>query len=1104
MMSGNGHARRDERKIVTILFADLVGSTELAEGLDPERLQALLHAYFAAMATIIERWGGTIEKYIGDAIMAVFGVPRAHEDDPRRAVGAALDMLADVERLNLGFRERHGVELRIRIGVNTGEVLAPVGGPAEQMLVVGDAVNVAARLEQAADPGTVLVGERTHVATRVDFEYETPRHLELKGKSRPVPAWRALGSALVERPAPFAAPILGRDRERRAIAEALAGAVESGMPRTVVVFGGAGIGKSRLVREALDAAARERPALTVMRGRCIAAGNGITYWALGEIVREAFDIALDAAPEEAAERLELGMRRDLERSTTSEEDVRRTIYAFATSAGIRLPDNPLDLLRPATVSQELAQAWRRYLSARAASQPLIVLVEDLHWADEELLAILDAIRSRSSGPILLVATARPEFQENHVGFAVAQEGTASVALAPLGAADAGGVLDHLGGTALPDRLRRDVLDRADGNPFFLEQLVGGLVDSGVLERHGDAWAFAGDAATVVLPDTIHAVVAARIDRLEPGEKLLLQEAAVVGRAFWPGALEGALDAIPQGLSALEARGLVTVRASSALVDEVEYAFRHALILDVAYASVPMGRRARSHAAVAAWLAGRTIRDDEGVAELIAHHYRSALLGPGADLAWADLPEEREVVRAAAVPALIAAGALARRRNLIDRAVELHEAALELAATDTERAVIHEELGDDHGWGYHGDPSVAAWKDAIRLRQQLGDGEGVARNAVKIARATTLYYGAFEHRPTGASIDAYLDLGLAQEASRDVRAWLLMLRGRATESWAADALPDPVPIAERLAAAEEATAMARDVGDPTLRIHVLRTIAGIHVQSGEAFDPHALAAEQAEAGIGAAGRDRILVALQMGALVADVAGDFQAAIDVFRDSYERAREFSPHERMHTTYFLMAALYRLARWDDIEPYAMEHIRTFDEETVDIDCPYTRSGPVVAALALERLGRMEAAAEAERRIVPNWERPGVVEAWVAERQLRRGDVTAAWDTAQRVRAFGRLPSIDEAPYELPVLVEAAGTAGIDAAAADDVIDAARGSSSRVIWISAAIDRTIGRRAAAVGDVAAAREALERSLALYRRLAMADDAARVEADLVAVSAPA
>ena len=1104
-VAGSPAARRtDERKLVTILFADLVGSTDLGERLDPERMQALLRTYFGAMSAVIDRWGGTVEKYIGDAIMAVFGVPMAHEDDPRRAVGAALEMLSALEGLNVGFGDRFGVTLQARIGVNTGRVMAPVGGPDGEMIVIGDAVNVAARLEQAAEPATILVGDRTHAAVADSYAFGGSLDLELKGKSQPVKAWRVVGPRL-EDDAPqgrLQSPIVGRERERRVLADALDEAIETASLRLVVLFGPAGIGKSRLVREFTDDTTKARAAVHVVRGRCLSAGDGITYWALGEIVRREFGIALDDPIELAGERLERGVRDVLTTAGVPEADIVATIHALGISAGIRLPGNPLVGLRPTAVAIELALAWPRFVSALAKA-PLVLLIEDLHWADSQLLAILDSIRTRSAGPVLVLATARPEFADDHPDFSVARDGSMSTTLRPLLSGEAAGVLENLvGAGALPEAVRAEVLDRADGNPFFLEQLVGGLVDAGALTPTGAGWTFQRDIAREGLPDTVQGVLAARLDRLPPEHKLVLQEAAVVGRAFWPSAVALSIDrpTVDDALIDLESKGFVVARPTSSVGGQVEFSFRHALILDVAYEGVPLARRARSHARAAAWLQDLAGPEDEALIELVAHHYRSALLADGADLAWADDPEAYAATRGRAFETLMAAGAVARRRNAIDRSVELHEAALAIAVSDAERASALEELGDDHGWGMHGDPSTEAWGHALELFRVAGDDDAIARISVKAGRLSAMFYGGFTTRPAAAVIDGYVDEGLAHAQDPRTRAWLLALRGRAAETWAAEGRPDPLGAGARIAAAEEAVAIAEAAGDGDLRVVALRSLDGLRLLAGD--DARALGiARELVASLDqvAALRDRLITGHQAGLLVMDIAGEFDLVLEVFRGTGPLASQLSVHEQMHQTYVTMAALYRLARWEEIVAVAHQHLDTYDRETVDMSCPYARSGPVVSAIVFERLGLLAEMAEADRRIAPNDARPGLVEAWLAERAMRRGDAAQARDIVVRMGGADRPPSFDEGPYEQPVLVEALARVGDwDALAA--ALKVLRPRSTRLAWLGPAIDRAEAVHQAAAGHHDDARRLLRSALDAYERLRMPVEAGEVRAQLAEV----
>jgi tetratricopeptide (TPR) repeat protein len=672
---------------------------------------------------------------------------------------------------------------------------------------------------------------------------------------------------------------------------------------------------------------------------------------------------------------------------------------------------------------------------------------------------------------------------------MAREDAASLVLRPLEEGDEELLVEGLlGWHSVPAQLREALFERAEGNPFFLEQLVGGLIDSGALSHDANGWRVIS-ALTNSLPDTIHGVLAARIDRLSGQEKFVLQEAAVVGRMFWPAAVRLSVEdsVLRPALDGLEAKGFVLARTSSSLAGEREYIFKHALVHDVGYAGIPLARRARSHARVASWLEGLTGRGDEGVVELVANHYRAATLGDGSDLAWTNDPAGRAEVRERAFIALIAAGAAARQRNVTQRGLELHQAALELAVNDGERAIAYEELGDDHGWSYHGDPSVEAWTTALELRRALDDDDSCARICLKAARHCALYWGGFANRPSGEMVDRLVDEGLTRTHDQPLtRAWLLALRALASGSYTGLGRADPLPRESRIAAAEEATAIAAQIKNGDVQTLATRCLGGLYLQAGRPdrsleLAEHELAMIDSVVAI----RDRLVYTTFVMARLMDIGGDFERALALARDTREQSTHESAHERMHATYFVMAALYRLGRWSEIPPLVAEHLAAFTEETVDMNCPYTRGGPAVGALVLERLGNEDAAREAQSRIVPNDNQPGIVEAWMAERELLTGRPDKAREIAERTLAFGRGPSIEEPPYELAVLVEAL-AALADWTALAAVMPVARARAGYLAWLPPAIERAEAARLDAAGDSEGARVALDRALETYMRLGM------------------
>jgi class 3 adenylate cyclase/tetratricopeptide (TPR) repeat protein len=953
----------EERKLVSILFADVTGSTALGERLDPERLRDVLATYFSAMSAVIESWGGTVEKYIGDAIMAVFGVPLVREDDAVRALNAALEMLRRVGDLNEGFLERHGVELRVRIGVNTGEVVAPRSGPNQQMLVIGDAVNVAARLEQSAEPGSVLAGPTTYLAARDAFEFGEERVLELKGKEERVGARAVMRprGELVRGVPGLRTRMVGRTREFDTLVDLLHEAINAGDPRVALVVGPAGIGKSRLVLEFLRLAASQHDGVTVLRGRCPAAGPAVTFWALGEILREACGIALDEPAQAARERL--GVVRDLlGRLELDAEDVDRTVYALAITAGISLEDNALDRYSPDAVDEELGRAWPRFASSLAERGPAVLVIEDLHWASERLLAMLERLASRSFGPLFVLATARPEFLAAHPGFGAGAEEFSSVTLRPLSDDQGAELLAGLLAEAnLPTRLTEDILARAEGNPFFIEEILRRLIDEGVLVHADDRWEATEAAARVVLPETVQGLLAARIDTLPDEEKRVLQEAAVIGRVFWAEPVARALgNGTVQGhLTALEHRGLVFARPTSSLAGQVEYAFRHALVREVAYAGLPKSRRARAHADHAAWIERLAADRVDEFADLIAHHYGSAVSGEDSDLAWSGDEEEMRSLRERAYEAAMRAGTLARKRYALDRAAELHELAVEFAAGDDARARAFEELGADHDAAYHGDPAFEAYMRALDLvRAGAGDGADVARLCLRAGKLASKI-GPFHSPPRADSTEALIREGLSTEPEPTTRAWLLELMGEVALMWSELGGEDPLPLSERIRAAEEALALAETIGDPDLLAWTVNGLAALYELARDIPRSYRTVERLAEFVDDIPSPIERAERIMMLALTLAVEGRYLESVEPARRAYDLARGASAHARMHGTYARMVGAFHLGRWDEVRELVDEHAELYPEET-GVPCGAVNGGVMLGALALAEMGIHERARE------------------------------------------------------------------------------------------------------------------------------------------------
>jgi class 3 adenylate cyclase/tetratricopeptide (TPR) repeat protein len=558
---------RELRKTVTVLFCDVVGSTSLGESADPEALRALLARYFERLKGILEAHGGAVEKFVGDAVMAVFGVPAVHEDDALRAVYAASAILDALPELGV----------QARVGVNTGEV---VTGTAER-LATGDAVNVAARLEQTAAPGEVLMGAETARRVRFAVEAEAVPPLALKGKAEPVEAYRLravhepAGRRLLE------TPMIGRERELGKLREAFARAVDERSCQLFTVLGPAGVGKSRLAAEFASAGDAR-----VVRGRCLSYGNGITYWPVIELVKQ-----LDALPPDESEAAPL-------RSLLGESE-------------------------EATSADEIAWAFRKLLEQEARERPLVCVLDDLHWGEETFLDLVEHVAGLArDAPILLLCLARPDLLERRPGWGADRDNATTVLVEPLDPAETDQLLDVLGGV---DRvLRNQIAARAEGNPLFLEEMVALVRESGDAE--------------VAVPPTIHALLEARLDQVDPAERSVLERGAVEGWVFHRSAVQ-ALDGdlpLTGRLVSLVRKELVRPEPTQ-LVDDEAYRFRHVLIRDVAYEALPKAVRAGLHERFAGWLEERR-SDLVELDELVGHHlgraarYRQELGQPDAELA----------------------------------------------------------------------------------------------------------------------------------------------------------------------------------------------------------------------------------------------------------------------------------------------------------------------------------------------------------------------------------------------------------------------------------------------------------------------------------------
>ena len=1076
----------------------MTGSTALGDQLDPERLRALLGAYFRTMSAVVEAWGGSVEKFIGDAVMAVFGVPNVREDDASRALHAALEMRVRLTELNQQLARDHNVTLEIRTGVNTGEVVAPMGDAPSQRIVAGDAVNVAARLEQVTEPGTILVGERTHAATSTGFEFEPAMQVTLKGKPEPLPAYRlvrALGEATRGIPG-LRAPLIGRDAELATLLAALEEATETKSPRLVLVFGPAGIGKSRLSAEFMAAAQERHPGLRMLRGRCLAAGEGITYWPLAEIVRGAYGIGLDDPADVAADRMRTGVAGTLAPLGMDEAEVALTTQALATTIGVNLGSEP------PIHADELARAWPRFATAYAAAGPAVWLIEDLHWAGTPALEMIERIATRAGGPLVILATARPEFTEGHPGFGSAGGAPpTAISLRPLTDAQGTELVERLLTVAeLPASLRADILAKAEGNPFFVEEIVRRLIEEGVLVQEGDHWRATSAALTTAIPDSIYTLLAARVDALDTAERRVAQEAAVIGRTFWAAAVAHAMpdDGVGESLAILERKGLLVVRPTSSLGGQEEFAFRHALVRDVAYASLPKARRALAHAEAGDWVAELAGERADEFAELVAYHYETAINGEDADLAWLGNTEGQEAIRGKAHAALLAAGNVARRQYALDRAGELHERALGLAASDPERMEAYEQIGRDHDLAFHGEQALGAYRSAIELaRGDPAQSDRLARLARRSGSLAAMRGGSFKTPPDHIEIDQLITEGLNVVSDRRERAALLLAGADLAVRWSLSGEPDPMGIQARVAAAEEAKAIAVELEDPRLAFEAADILSDLKDLQGD----YEGAVREVTDALPLLDRIDARTARAQGLFEASQivlrSGDPARALQLAEESGELARHMSAHDQMHATSMIMTAADWLGDWDRAESALAAHLDNYDRES-NVHCVNVQSGPNRGGLVVARRGDRERARALADRPIAFEPTPGAIQGTVAEVLVASGEPKRGLAIAEDVLERGpswRQPEAAVAAIHALEALESWTALGLLA----DRLEAMRAASP---FIDAHVERARGRSLVAAGQLESGIAALRRAVDAFDRIPVVFEAAQAR-EALAEAAP-
>jgi predicted ATPase/class 3 adenylate cyclase len=969
------------RKTVTIIFSDLKGSTALGETIDAEALHEIKNRYFGVMAEVLAYHGGKIEKYIGDAIMAVFGLPKVREDDAIRAVRAALEMQEALRRINVDFERAYGITLAARMGVNTGEVVATADPNADQRLADGDAVNVAARLEQASPAMEVLIGDLTYQLVRDQVDVEAVEPLILKGKSEPVPAYRLF--AVRAESAPVTAKrsqLVGRETEVAHLHEAFETAAARQMAHLVTIIGDAGVGKSRLIADFVDSVSKQA---TVLRGRCLPYGDGITFWPIVDVTRQAAAIADEDPPEVAREKLS-GL---VDPALPDRDDIAARL---CSAVGLSTEAYPVS---------ELFWAIRKLFEGMASTRPLVVVVDDIHSAELTFLELLDHVVESAEQSILLLCSARHELLDDHPGWGE-RDGTEQIVLWPLSAADTETMIDRLlGRSGLAPHIRAQVGRAAEGNPLFVEQMVSMLVDRDMIRAEGDQWVAARDFAELTIPPSIQALLAARLDHLNREERAVIEPASVIGLTFPEPAIEELVpdtlrSAVPAHLGVLDRKQFVHPAASG---DDDFYRFHHLLIRDAAYNSLLKRARAQLHEKFAAW-AERVNRErdrETEFEEILGYHleqaYRYRLdLGP--------LDDEGRRIGEKAAERLSDAGrrALARgdvhaASSLLSRAAGLlpeqhplrlkvlpHLAEALIEVGDLDRALI--VLDDAQAAATAvGDESLGALARLERLAVELYRSEGAnVEDAVAVARAQIAILERSDDQAGLARGWRFLTLaygtaGRLDEATRAAelygrhaaRAGDKRLAARGASGYATVALHGPVPVTEVAVKCEEllANVQADRVSQSIILgvLGVLRAMQGHFEQGRELCARSRATLHELGASVAAMSTSTEASRVEM------LAGDPVAAEVLLRADYE-ALEATGEKYFRSTIAgqLAQALYAQDRLDEAERFASIAEVLSAEDDIWSQALWrgarakllARSGQVAEAIAM--------LAEADRRVV------------------------------------------------------------------------------------------------------------------------------------------
>jgi class 3 adenylate cyclase len=960
----------EERRIVTVLFADMTGATVLGEARDPEDVRALLTRYYSIAREVVGAHGGTLEKFIGDAVMAVFGLPQAHGDDAQRAMSAALEI-----RERVRADPKLGPQQALRIGVNTGEVVATRDSGASDFLITGDAVNIAARLQQTAEPWSIVCGERTARAARDRFTLGHPTEIDVKGKRLPVQARPLLGRAAEAVLSRF--PLIGREDDLAQLELVARRAFTDHRPFLVSLVAPAGTGKTRLVEEFLHRQPALWPDATVATAQCLPYGQRVTYWPLRALLIRLVGLKEEAAPE------------------TMREGIREWLH----DRGVESPERAADLLaatigagEPEVIDRSaLFAAWRTAIEVAARRSPLVLVFEDLHWSSDSLLDLVEFIvQPRGDAAVLMIALTRPELLDRRPAWGGGRRNYVAMSLEPLNDDSVARLVRHMVGSTAPQIVER-VVARAEGNPFFAGEIAQSIRERVLSLSDVDAV----EHALATLPDTIQATILARLDLLEPAERRLLQLGSVFGRAF-----RGA------GIAAL---GLDLAPDSDSLVDRLvrkdlirpsagdSFAFRHILIREVVYQTLLRAERVDLHAAAARWLEASAGGREDALAELIAYHFReAATLISATKTAQLDAAE----VRRKAVGWLKRAADVATAGAATAEAARHLRAAIELAAPD-DLPELQERLGDVSG----GDAGAEAYRIALRLCRELG--RPVDQELRILGSLLTRYMrfqGTVGDRPSEQETQRLRTDGRALlPGARDERAIASFLIADGFYPFWRGAQATPADIAEAEASTGRGLAIADRLDDPRLKSAALDALTCC-AQARGAWMQSRHFAQQRLAFEGRLDLHERLDAHTMVAWASALLGDLgqveratASALGLFQSG--QAHWWGLHSASWRAY----ALTLLGRWDEALAVA-EHARKIWAEGGLIPAAYTVHG-FIAALDIGRARHEGQLVDRYRAVLDEILKHFAADSLFGRlRPYGRADLDAL--EAEVVRGFGTVP--------------------------------------------------------------------------------------------------